>query len=88
MRLLHKTASIQIYAILGTIIGIRSRELIAADDKDEVNEFYGFCAGIACDNSITPAEVEKTAVQVGLECGPAQRQPRGISRRNCQKVFC
>ncbi|MGX8009700.1 hypothetical protein ACVDG8_012150 [Mesorhizobium sp. ORM8.1] len=49
----------EIYAVLETIIGIRSREFVAADDKDEVNEFYGFCAGIACDNSITPAEVEK-----------------------------
>ncbi|WP_434722785.1 hypothetical protein [Mesorhizobium sp. RIZ17] len=49
----------EVYAVLETIIGIRSREFAAANDKDEVNEFYGFCAGIACYNSITPAEVEK-----------------------------
>ncbi|MER9606926.1 hypothetical protein [Mesorhizobium sp. M0243] len=49
----------EVYAVLETIIGIRSREFAVANDKDEVNEFYGFCAGIACDNSITPTEVEK-----------------------------
>jgi NAD-dependent DNA ligase len=49
----------EVYAVLETIVGMRSREFVVSSDKDEVNEFYGFCAGIACDNSITPAEVEK-----------------------------
>ncbi|MGN6303583.1 MAG: BRCT domain-containing protein [Mesorhizobium sp.] len=49
----------EVYSVLQTIVGMRSREFLVSSDKDEVNEFYGFCAGIACDNSITPAEVEK-----------------------------
>nr|WP_295468194.1 hypothetical protein [Mesorhizobium sp.] len=49
----------EIYSVLETIVGYRSREFVVKSDKDVVNEFYGFCAGIACDNSITPAEVER-----------------------------
>lgn len=49
----------EIYSVLETIVGYRSREFVITNDKDVVNEFYGFCAGIACDNSITPAEVER-----------------------------
>lgn len=49
----------EVYAVLETIVGIRSQEFSVTSEKDEVNGFYGFCAGIACDNSITPKEVEK-----------------------------
>ena len=36
----------------------RTQDFTVETVKDEVNEFYGFCAGIACDNVITPAEIE------------------------------
>ncbi|HDZ72486.1 MAG TPA: hypothetical protein ENH55_06840 [Aurantimonas coralicida] len=51
--------SAEIYSVIECIVGVRSREFVIETDKDEVNEFYGFCAGIACDNVITPHEVEK-----------------------------
>lgn len=49
----------EVHSVIETIVGYRSREFVIMNDKDVVNEFYGFCAGIACDNSITPAEVER-----------------------------
>lgn len=48
----------EIYEIIETIVSIRSREFIIENQKDEINEMFGFCAGIACDNHITPREVE------------------------------
>lgn len=48
----------EVYAIVECIIDVRSKEFVPETTKDEINEFYGFCAGIACDNVITPAEVE------------------------------
>lgn len=38
---------------------VRSRDFVVENDKDEINELYGFCAGIACDNHITPDEAER-----------------------------
>lgn len=49
----------EIYEIVETIVTIRSRDHVVESEKDEINELYGFCAGIACDNRITPKEVEK-----------------------------
>lgn len=47
------------YAVAESILGRRSNEILLDQPKDLMNGFYGFCAGIACDNQITPAEVEK-----------------------------
>lgn len=49
----------EIYDIVETIVAMRSRDFVIASEKDEINEFYGFCAGIACDNRISPEEVER-----------------------------
>lgn len=49
----------EIYEIIENIIDIRSRDFTVESEKDEINELYGFCAGIACDNRITPEEVER-----------------------------
>lgn len=49
----------EIFKIVENIIAIRSREISIECDKDTCNEFFGFCAGIACDNTITPLEVEQ-----------------------------
>ncbi|MBO9098590.1 MULTISPECIES: BRCT domain-containing protein [unclassified Rhizobium] len=49
----------EIYDIVENIVTMRSRNFIIENDKDEINELYGFCAGIACDNRITVREVEK-----------------------------
>jgi hypothetical protein len=48
----------EVYLIIECIIDVRSEEFVPETTKDEINEFYGFCAGIACDNVITPTEVE------------------------------
>ena len=48
----------EIYAILQDIVNIRSRDFVMKTEKDEVNEFYGFCAGIVCDSVVTLKEVE------------------------------
>lgn len=49
----------EIYSIVENIIDVRSREFLVETESDEINEIYGFCAGIACDNNITPLEVEE-----------------------------
>lgn len=49
----------EVFEIVEDIVAMRSREFFIESDKDQINEFYGFCAGIACDNRITPSEVEK-----------------------------
>ncbi|MFN7011868.1 MAG: hypothetical protein ACK4PN_17765 [Allorhizobium sp.] len=49
----------EVYEIVESIIAMRSRDFAIETEKDEINELYGFCAGIACDNRITPKEVEK-----------------------------
>jgi hypothetical protein len=55
----------EVYEIIENIVAMRSRDLVAENDKDEFNELYGFCAGIACDNRITPREVEKLLSKLG-----------------------
>lgn len=55
----YQDAEQEIQGVVECIVGERCRELHVEDPKDETNEFYGFCAGIACDNRITPKEVEK-----------------------------
>ncbi len=42
----------------------RSRDFRMRDRKDATNELYGFCAGIACDNHITPSEVETLLARI------------------------
>jgi len=49
----------EIYEIVENIVAVRSRDFVIESEKDEINELYGFCAGIACDNRITPEEVER-----------------------------
>jgi NAD-dependent DNA ligase len=49
----------EVFEILENIVAVRSQDFVAEGDKDEINEVYGFCAGIACDNHISPSEVEK-----------------------------
>ncbi len=55
----------EIYEIVENIVTMRSRHFIIESEKDEINELYGFCAGIACDNHITPAEVERLLSKLG-----------------------
>jgi hypothetical protein len=54
----------EIYEIIDNIVEMRSREFVLENDKDEINELYGFCAGIACDNHITIEEAEKLLVRI------------------------
>lgn len=49
----------EIYDIIADIIEMRTRGLRFETEKDEVNDLYGFCAGIACDSKISNAEIEK-----------------------------
>lgn len=49
----------EVYEIVENIVAMRSRSFVIESEKDEINELYGFCAGIACDNRITPEEVER-----------------------------
>jgi len=58
----------EVYGILENIVEMRSHEFVVESERDAVNEFYGFCAGIACDNSISPTEVEKLLSR--LDCNP------------------
>lgn len=55
----------EVYEIIENIVAMRSRDFVVENEKDEINEFYGFCAGIACDNRITPGEVEKLLSKLG-----------------------
>ncbi|MEP3082292.1 MAG: hypothetical protein ABJO75_00760 [Sedimentitalea sp.] len=48
----------EIFAIIQDIVDIRSKEFQLETENDDVNEMYGFCAGIACDNHITLEEVQ------------------------------
>jgi NAD-dependent DNA ligase len=54
----------EVYDIIENIVSIRSREFVIESEKDEINELYGFCAGIACDNRITPNEVERLLLKL------------------------
>jgi len=47
------------YAAAEAILARRRNEVALDEPKDIVNEFYGFCAGIACDNIISPGEVQR-----------------------------
>ncbi len=55
----------EIYEIIENIVTMRSRDFVVENEKDEINELYGFCAGIACDNRITPGEVAKLLSKLG-----------------------
>ncbi|ERP97786.1 hypothetical protein Q669_21510 [Labrenzia sp. C1B10] len=48
----------EIFEIVQDIVDIRSKEFQLESENDDINEMYGFCAGIACDNQITLEEVE------------------------------
>lgn len=71
----------EIYKIIENIVDVRSRDLGATDEKDEINELYGFCAGIACDNRITPEEVE-TLLSALSRYSRIQSDGRVINLRN------
>lgn len=55
----------EIYEIIENIVAMRSRDFVVESEKDEINELYGFCAGIACDNRITAEEVERFLSKLG-----------------------
>lgn len=57
----------QAYVTIEGILRNRSNEITFDEPKDLVNVFYGFCAGIACDNLISPAEVERLIKQITPE---------------------
>lgn len=74
----------EIYEIIENIVAMRSRSFVIETEKDEINELYGFCAGIACDNHITPDEVEKLLSK--LDGYPRiQKDTRVLSLRNAAK---
>lgn len=74
----------EIYDIITDIVAIRSKGFVAETEKDEVNELYGFCAGIACDNRITAEEVEKLLAR--LETYPKiQGDSRVVNLRNAAR---
>jgi NAD-dependent DNA ligase len=74
----------EIYDIIDNIITMRSKSLIMESEKDEINEFYGFCAGIACDNRITLTEVEVLLSK--LDSYPRiQSDQRAINLRNAAR---
>ncbi|ASY62590.1 hypothetical protein SJ05684_c11340 [Sinorhizobium sojae CCBAU 05684] len=56
--LIWKDEPNEIFDIIENIVAMRSRDFFLESEKDEINELYGFCAGIACDNRITLGEVE------------------------------
>lgn len=66
----------EIFEILRCIVSVRSRDFVNVSDVDEVNELYGFCAGIACDNRISVREVKKLILK--LEKYPGGRIDRRI----------
>lgn len=63
--LIWKNEPNEIFDIIENIVVMRSRDFIVESEKDEINELYGFCAGIACDNRITPGEVERLLKKLG-----------------------
>jgi NAD-dependent DNA ligase len=74
----------EIYDIITDIVAMRSKEFFLETDNDEVNELYGFCAGIACDNRITPGEVEKLLAR--LDTYPKiQADSRVVNLRNAAR---
>lgn len=74
----------EIYDIIENIVSMRSREFFVEDEKDEINELYGFTAGIACDNRITAEEVEKLLTR--LDTYPRiQTDQRVVNLRNAAR---
>lgn len=69
----------ELYEIIENIIEWRSREFVVRSEKDEINEFYGFCAGIACDNRITPQEVERLLAKL-------ETRPRLLADQRIQNL--
>lgn len=56
----------EIYGVISGIVDYRSRPFDEnSDSKDCCNRFFGFCAGIACDNRLKIKEVEKLIEQIG-----------------------
>lgn len=49
----------EIHDILECIVDQRSADFLIEDDKDCVNRFYGFLAGIACDGRILVSEIQE-----------------------------
>ncbi len=77
----------EVYEIIETIVSMRSRHFSIEDEKDEANELYGFCAGIACDNSITPLEVEALLAKID-GCSRLKTDRRIINLRDtaCRSI--
>lgn len=74
--------------IVGQAEAMRGRGFRIESRKDAVNELYGFCAGIACDNHITPSEVEtlltKIAATPGLTDDARVRSLEFAARRSIE----
>ena len=68
-------ASDEISSVVQCIIDYRSRDFSLETEKDTVNEFYGFCAGIACDGVITEREVHVLLERISAS-GALLQDPR------------
>ncbi|MCJ9691416.1 hypothetical protein MOV76_07180 [Rhizobium sp. PRIMUS64] len=66
----------EVFQIVEDIVTFRSRDFIVENDADEINELYGFCAGIACDNRITPREVETLLARI--DAHPRVKEDRRV----------
>ncbi|ACP24376.1 superfamily I DNA and RNA helicases and helicasesubunits-like protein [Sinorhizobium fredii NGR234] len=66
----------EIYEIVENIVAMRSRDFVVESEKDEINELYGFCAGIACDNRICLEEIESLLTK--LESYPRVQGDRRV----------
>ena len=59
----------EVYGVVESIVEHRQKTFGAETPKDVINGFYGFCAGIACDNRILPKEVERLIAEIdGVPC--------------------
>lgn len=54
----------EIYAAIVCILDYRLRAFGPRNERDVVNSFFGFCAGIACDSHIRLREVERLLVEI------------------------
>lgn len=63
----YENHKMEIFNIVQCIVDERSKNLSIESDKDTVNHFYGYCGGIACDNWITPREVESLLFEIEMQ---------------------
>lgn len=68
------------YELVNEIIERRAGEGLLGSPKDKVNEFYGFSAGIACDNRITVREVRKLLARITPEMSEGDGRVQALER--------